>query len=140
MIHLLDVNVLVALGWPNHQHHYAAERWLAGHLDEGWATCPFTEVGFIRLSINPRIADPVATAPEAVDLLRRMTTKGVHAFWPEVRSVLDAQPDMWLSVRGHKQVPDAYLVRLATHHGGRVATFDQAMALAMPEHAVSIPV
>ena len=31
---LLDTNVLLALAWPNHQHHAQAHAWFAAH---GWA-------------------------------------------------------------------------------------------------------
>ena len=27
MVYLLDVNVLIALAWPNHVHHAAAHTW-----------------------------------------------------------------------------------------------------------------
>ncbi|MCC6764048.1 MAG: hypothetical protein IT293_05225 [Deltaproteobacteria bacterium] len=47
---LLDTNVLLALAWPNHQHHSAAHGWFAARAKKGWATCAFTQLGFIRLS------------------------------------------------------------------------------------------
>ena len=40
MTALLDVNVLIALAWPNHVHHVAARAWFEEHREEGWATCP----------------------------------------------------------------------------------------------------
>ncbi len=36
---LLDVNVLVALAWPNHAHHGAAIAWFTQVCKEGLATC-----------------------------------------------------------------------------------------------------
>ena len=50
MVALLDVNVLVALLVPTHEHHQAARRWgmTSGAID-GWATCPLTELGVIRV-------------------------------------------------------------------------------------------
>jgi predicted nucleic acid-binding protein len=36
---LLDVNVLVALLVPEHQHHDAAIEWFAAEANQGWATC-----------------------------------------------------------------------------------------------------
>ena len=35
---LLDVNVLLALAWPNHQHHAVAHRWFRRESRRGWAT------------------------------------------------------------------------------------------------------
>lgn len=39
---LLDINVLLALAWPSHQHHAAAHGWFARESRHGWATCAFT--------------------------------------------------------------------------------------------------
>ena len=35
---LLDVNVLLALAWPTHQHHGAAHQWFRQESRHGWAT------------------------------------------------------------------------------------------------------
>ena len=55
MIALPDVNVLIALAWPNHVHHHPARparSWFAANRSTGWATCPLTEAGFVRISCN----------------------------------------------------------------------------------------
>jgi predicted nucleic acid-binding protein len=31
MVHLLDVNLLIALAWPNHVHHTSARAWFSTH-------------------------------------------------------------------------------------------------------------
>lgn len=47
---LLDVNVLVALVASSHIHHSYARRWvLTEGVRAGWATCPVTELGAIRV-------------------------------------------------------------------------------------------
>jgi len=51
---LLDVNALVALAWDSHVHHAAMREWFAAHGSSGWATCPITESGFVRVSSNPK--------------------------------------------------------------------------------------
>ncbi|HLL89632.1 MAG TPA: TA system VapC family ribonuclease toxin [Tepidisphaeraceae bacterium] len=62
-VHLLDANVLIALGWPTHAHHAVAHRWFASAAAaDGWATCPLTQLGFVRVSTNPR-AVGAALAP-----------------------------------------------------------------------------
>jgi uncharacterized protein len=53
---LLDVNVLVALFDPDHVHHEAAHGWFAANRAAGWATCPLTENGLIRVLSNPAYA------------------------------------------------------------------------------------
>jgi uncharacterized protein len=55
LIALLDVNVLLSLAWSNHLHHQAAHDWFARNASADWATCLFTQVGFLRLSLNPTI-------------------------------------------------------------------------------------
>jgi len=57
---LLDVNLLVALLWENHEHHYRARRWL-GTVTE-FATCPVTQLGFARISSHPMLG--YGTSPE----------------------------------------------------------------------------
>jgi hypothetical protein len=42
MTALLDVNVLIALGWPDHVHHAAARHWFGQSCSNGWATTPIT--------------------------------------------------------------------------------------------------
>ena len=48
MTFLLDVNVLMALLWENHEHHQVARAWLR-HAT-GFATCPVSQLGFARVS------------------------------------------------------------------------------------------
>ena len=56
---LLDLNVLLAVAWPNHQFHASANSALS--RKNRWATCALTQLGFIRLSSNPA-AIPTAKA------------------------------------------------------------------------------
>jgi predicted nucleic acid-binding protein len=68
---LLDLNVLVALAWPSHIHHGVAHEWFAQQRSNGWATCPITQSGLVRLSSNSRIT-PDAVSPEvALNLLSK---------------------------------------------------------------------
>ena len=64
---LLDVNALVALAWDSHVHH--GRRCGPGSSQtgrNGWATCPMTESGFVRVSANPK----VFPSPIGVDAAR----------------------------------------------------------------------
>ncbi len=55
---LLDVNVLVALAWPNHVGHHAAREEFHAHAAEtGWATTPITEACVYR-AIGGRCLQP----------------------------------------------------------------------------------
>jgi len=121
---LLDVNVLVALAWPNHVHHQAAHQWFSSSSGVGWVTTAVTEAGFVRVSSN-RAAIANATSPaRAIDLLAAMTALDGHTFWPDdVASVTAGFGDPELLV-SHRDVTDAHLLALAERHGGTLVTFD----------------
>jgi uncharacterized protein len=138
---LLDVNVLVALFDPDHVHHEAAHGWFGAQRAGGWATCPLTENGLIRILSNP----VYSTAPErpgnVAERLRTFRASGHHAFWPDDASLCDERL-FGLSV-SHRHLTDVYLLGLAKAHGGRLATFDRSIPLkavrgAGPEHLVVI--
>lgn len=128
MIGLLDVNVLVALAWPNHVHHASAVRWYGAHRDEGWATCPLTESGFLRVSSNRRVIPTARGVAEAVDVLRRWRQQPGHAFWTDDVSLADCPEVDIETLTGYRQVTDAHLLALAVRRGGRLVTFDAAAA------------
>lgn len=133
---LLDVNVLIALAWPSHLNHQSAQRWFAGNRAAGFRTCPLTQLGFVRISCNPRFT-PDAVAPgEALNLLDRMIALPEHAFWPDdlpLAKAIYAE----LPVFGHRQVTDAYLVALAESKGGVLATLDRGV-LSLPDRGAHI--
>ena len=124
---LVDVNVLVALAWPNHVHHRAARGWFNGHHRRGWATTPITESGFVRVSSN-RAAIPTTTTPTiAIEVLAAMAALAGHQFWvDDLSGVTDGFGDTTL-VRSHRDVTDAHLLALAEARGGALATFDTRM-------------
>lgn len=123
---LLDVHVLLALLDSDHVDHETALAWLDEHIGQGWASCPITQNGFVRIISQPRYPSPVPTAV-AVDLLRRACSGGDHQLWPCDLSVLD--PDVVDATRLHtpRQVTDAYLLALAVAHDGRLVTFDRGL-------------
>jgi hypothetical protein len=124
---LLDVNVVVALFDPNHIRHDAAHQWFAEHRASGWATCPLTENGVIRVLSNPAYSS-VAERPQ--DVARRLAAfraSGHHVFWSDDVSVCD-NTLFGLSI-GHRQLTDVYLLGLATAHDGCLATFDRSVPL-----------
>lgn len=124
---LLDVNVLVALAWPNHVHHAASAAWFAGHRDGGWATCPTTETGFVRVSSNPSVSAGTVTPQAASELLTRLRALGAHEFWTDPVSFATSPEVARARVHGHRQVADAHLLALATVHHGRLITFDRGV-------------
>ncbi|WP_291980562.1 TA system VapC family ribonuclease toxin [Luteitalea sp.] len=132
---LLDVNVLLALTWPSHQHHQAAHQWFRRESRHGWATCALTQLAFVRLSANPSYSPDFVTPQEAATLLVRLTAHARHRFWNDLPG-LDASTLQ--HAQGHQQVMDAYLVQLARHSRGRVVTFDARLAAhATGDHEVT---
>jgi len=125
---LLDVNVLVALAWPNHVHHAAATSWFRARHRSGWATCPVTESGFLRVSSNRRVIPTARTVGEALDVLRALRAQPGHSFWPDDVSLATAEEIDLARVAGYRQVTDAHLLCLAIRRQGRLATFDHALA------------
>lgn len=124
---LLDVNVLVALFDPDHVHHDLAHDWFADHRTAGWATCPITENGFVRIVSNPRYRSD-GTRPNAlVDHLRRFCRSGHHHFWPAAVSLCDEDLFAMNGAWGHAHVTDLYLLGLAKKMGGALATFDRTV-------------
>ena len=126
---LLDVNVLLALLDGDHIDHVRARDWLDAEIGTGWASCPITENGFVRIISQPRYPGPVSPA-EAIDLLGHACGSRHHAFWPCDVSVLDAQVVDRSRLHGPRQVTDAYLLALAVMHDGRFITFDRSLSLA----------
>ncbi len=122
---LLDVNVLVALFDAGHVHHEAAHDWFAEHRTHGWATCPITENGFVRVLAHPQSV-VTERVPAIVESLRRFCASGHHRFWPDVVSLRDDTFDLSI-VQGHRQLTDIYLLGLAARMDGVLATFDRSI-------------
>lgn len=125
---LLDVNVLVALLDGGHLHHQTATEWLAAHQRAGWASCPLTQNGCVRilsLASYPNPQPPGAVAARLAGAL----SGAHHEFWPDSLSLLEPGRLAWAQVLGSRQVTDAYLLALAVKHGGRLVTFDRGISV-----------
>ena len=138
---LVDTGPLVALFDPDHVHHEAAHAWFGAHRVSGWATCPLTENGVVRILSNPAYSPTAERPAEIAGRLLTFRASGDHAFWPDDVSICDAKT-FKLSV-GHRQLTDVYLLALAVRHGGRLATFDRSIVAeavrgAKPEHLVVV--
>jgi len=127
---LLDVNVLVALFDPDHVHHDLAHDWFADHRAAGWATCPLTENGFLRIASNPRYRADAERPHVLAGHLRRFCASGHHHFWPASVSLRDDELYVINAGWTHRQVTDLYLLGLAKKMGGALATFDRTIPLA----------
>lgn len=125
-IYLLDVNVLLALSDPMHIHHEAAHRWFAAKGQSAWATCPITENGFVRIASHPNYPNRPGDVPVVLAILRQFCATEGHHFWPVDISIRDlVQPDALIT---HTRITDIFLLGLAVHKGGKLATLDQRIA------------
>jgi len=125
---LLDVNVLIALLDSAHIHHGQARSWLGANIASGWASCPLTQNGCIRIMSQPGYPN-ARTPAEIAERLRAAVQTGAHEFWPDSESLLDAALFDWQHLFNPRQLTDAYLLALAVQHQGKFVTFDHAVPL-----------
>ena len=124
---LLDVNVLIALLDEAHLHHVRAFSWLERNIQLGWATCPITQNGCIRIMSQPGYPGALPAAAVA-GRLAEAANNSDHEFWPDDVNLLKEGCLDWSRLLGHRQVTDAYLVTLAVRHQGRLVTMDRRIS------------
>ena len=126
---LLDINVLVALFDPAHVNHDDAHQWFGANRKRGWATCPLTINGCVRVLSNPSYPSIEARPQEVISRLRILCSSSDHEFREDQVSLLDEKlfrPEM---IAGHQAITDVYLLGLAVHRRGKLASFDRAIPL-----------
>jgi toxin-antitoxin system PIN domain toxin len=133
---LLDVNVLIALLDSDHASHDAAIRWFAKHAPEGWASCPITQNGCIRIMSNQGYPNPLPVQA-VIGRLAEACDEVIHEFWPDEVSLLDSDVVDSTRIHGPRQLTDIYLLALAVQHEGRLVTFDNGIPLAAVRRATT---
>jgi uncharacterized protein len=131
---LLDVNVLIALHDEQHVHHEVAANWFIEQARHGWASCPLTQNGCIRIMSQPGYPNPVPLG-DSLAMLQRSCTHASHQFWPDDVSLLDSRRLVHGRIHGHRQLTDLYLLALAVAHSGRLVTFDAQVPLSAVRNA-----
>lgn len=128
-VYLLDINVLLALFDPQHAQHEDAHVWFSLNQGRGWATCPFTDNGFVRISSSPSYPTRPGDASSILTALMTFCESPFHVFWPaDIRlGILLSRSTVLL----HNHVTDLYLLGLTIHHGGKLATFDRRIPAAL---------
>jgi toxin-antitoxin system PIN domain toxin len=134
--YLLDSNMLIALFWPSHERHDLAVKWFTRRRGKGWATCPITQAGFVRIVSNPAFSRDAVQPREAIQVLSANTAAIDHQFWPDELPLAKAVAFANVRLIGHQQVTDAYLLGLAISKGGVLASLDKGIsALTTPKSA-----
>lgn len=125
---LLDINVLIALHDRDHIHHERAALWLEANINHGWASCPLTQNGCLRIMSQPGYSNPQPVAA-LVGMLQQSTQTPFHAHWGDDISLLDSARFNHNHIHGPRQLTDLYLLALAVKNQGRLVTFDARIPL-----------
>lgn len=125
---LLDVNVLIALLDADHSLHTRAASWFSTEGRHGWASCPITQNGCVRIMSHAGYPNALSTRA-VMERLMEATGTRYHEFWPDDISLLDPALVDRSRIHGPKQLTDLYLLALAVQHGGRLVTFDASIAI-----------
>ncbi|MEO5677671.1 MAG: TA system VapC family ribonuclease toxin [Usitatibacter sp.] len=123
---LLDVNVLIALLDADHSLHAPATQWFAANARDGWASCPITQNGCVRVMSNPAYPNPLPVSA-LIERLAEAAAHELHEFWPDDASLLDSTVVDPARIHGPRQLTDIYLLALAANRRGRLVTFDQGI-------------
>jgi len=120
------VNVLIALLDQDHSMHAQALRWFAARAGDGWASCPITQNGCVRIMSHPNYPNPLKVAA-IMERLGEAIATDEHEFWPDDVSLLDSRIADRNRIHGPRQVTDLYLLALAVHQGGCFVSFDPSI-------------
>lgn len=125
----------MALAWDSHVHHARIRSWFAEHGASGWATCPVTEAGFVRVSANHRVLPAAVSVADARAVLAALRGAGAHRLLVNDVSVVDPE---FPAVGSHRHITDGLLLAVAVRHGTRLVTFDAGIARFAPAGAVEL--
>lgn len=128
MADLYDVGALLALFDEGHDKHDPVFSLFTANAGEGWATCPLTQNGYLRIRSQPSYSRPLSLA-EAYAQLLDVTSSQRHQFIADDISLLDDTLVRFSGLAGPKQLTDAYLLALAMAHGARLVTLDRRILL-----------
>lgn len=130
MAALLDVNALIALVDDYHVSHAAMRAWFAAHHLAGWATCPLTENGMVRVLSQPAYPSGQRTPSEVIQVLTALKKafQKSNQFWPDDLSITDESNFHTALIAGTRQVTDVYLLGLAAWHKSVMVSFDRSLA------------
>ena len=116
---------------PLHAHHEAASRWFQQARTGGWATCPLTENGLVRILSSPGYPGLTLRPVDTIGLLELLVQNHAdsHTFWSDSISLSDRLLFRPERIMGHRQLTDVYLLGLCQHYGGTLVTFDASITL-----------
>ena len=125
---LYDVSALIALLDENHHAHDAVFLWFNLNIEQGWASCPLTQNGFLRILSQPSYLRPLSLT-EAYERLLVATSTPYHQFIADDISLLDDTLVQYSDLYSYRQLTDVYLLALAVAHDARLVTLDTHIPL-----------
>ncbi len=131
---LLDINVLIALLDQDHSMHAQAGRWFAARAGGGWASCPITQNGCVRIMSHANYPNPLKVGA-IMERLGDAIATAQHQFWTDDVSLLDSRIADPTRIHGPRQVTDLYLLALAVRRGGCFVSFDSSIPRSAIKHA-----
>ena len=131
---LLDVKVLIALLDSDHALHTRARDWFGRNAKKGWASCPITQNGCVRIMAHSGYPNRLPIG-SVVERLRTATRSAEHVFWSDDVSLLEPKVADARYIHGPRQLTDVYLLALAVRRNGSLATFDGSVPLSAIEGA-----
>ena len=130
-VHLLDVNVVLALLDQAHIHNGTAEQWF-DTPDLQWALCAFSEAGVLRFLTRPTTGE--MSMEQVTAMLESLKQQPGYHYQPIAADWQALTRPFFKRVHGHNQVTDAYLLGLAVREGLVLTTFDKALLHLAGEH------
>jgi hypothetical protein len=131
-VHLLDVNVVIALLDQAHIHNQAVEEWFDTPGLQ-WALCAFTEAGVLRFFTRPKTGD--MNMEQVTAMLERLKQEPGYRYQPIPADWQTLTKPFFKRLHGHNQITDAYLLGLAVREGLVFVTFDRAILHLAGEHS-----
>ena len=104
---------------PSHLHHDPAHDWFSKHSDEGWATCPLTENGFVRVVCQAKHLGGLRTPKALAGRLSELRQNGRHEFWEDRISLLETMRFELDKLPGPGQISNVYLPNLGRRAAGQ---------------------
>ena len=130
-IELPDINLMLAILDQAHPNHIRGKAWFSSASVTGWATCPLTQNGFVRVLSTQSYPGIRMRTEDAVALLKTAVANHplTHHFWEDSISIYDASLINPTRLRGPKQITDIYLLALCQKHRSTFVTFDQGITV-----------
>ena len=115
--------MLIALIDSAHVNHRPARKWFLANRTKGWATCPITENGLVRILSNPSYPGGAESAETTREVLTTICRQPGHTFWSDEVTIRNRR--LFKSIAGSKQLTNSYLLALAVARRGKLVTLDR---------------